>query len=209
MQEQKPKETYAIATDRTFSQSFRIFLYFGFTLQHFNSIVTGSLYSVVNLSTIKATNLIIPFVDWNKAMTKGSDNHPNLRHRKPPTVTVGSKKGEGIDDEETKPNLTTTMEQVPANTVSDGYVLIPLRERNILARLDIGPFLLSYGLLLALDFMEWQPTPEYGDSGDDEIGMSSFSLVAFPLVLFLHFSLFLVQQWSVSWRTFLVFLAVF
>ena len=133
-------------------------------------------------------------------MTKGSDNHPNLRHRKPPTVTVGSKKGEGIDDEETKPDLTTTMEQVPANTVSDGYLLIPLRERNILTRLDIGPFLLSYGLLLALDFMEWQPTPEYGDSGDGEIGMSSFSLVAFPLVLFLHFCLFLVQQWSVSWR---------
>jgi len=134
-------------------------------------------------------------------MTRGGDPHPNLRHRKRPDDTPSIQKIKGLEEEETKPVLSTTIEQSSVNTSdTDGYVLIPLRERTILTRLDIGPFLLSYGLAISLDFMHEQPMATNEGGSDGEMTMSSFSLVAFPLILLLHFWLFLVQQWSVSWR---------
>lgn len=69
---------------------------------------------------------------------------------------------------------------------SHGYELILLRERSIVTRLDVGPFLIMYGFLVSLDFKE-----------EEE---STFSHVIFPFVLLMHLVLFLLQQWSVSWR---------
>ena len=138
-----------------------------------------------------------------KTMTRDEDPHPNLRQRKRPDAAVGAQKGKGREEAETTPPSSTTSQQSSADTSdvdADGYVLIPLRERIILMRLDFGPFLLGYGLLISLDFMNGQPIFESDGGFDGEINMSSFSLVAFPLLLFLHIWLFLVQQWSVSWR---------
>ena len=138
-------------------------------------------------------------------MARDGDPHPNLRHRKRPDDTPNIQNAAMTsEEEETKPLLTKTSEQssVDTDTASDtdGYVLIPLRQRSILTRLDIGPFLLSYGLLVSLDLMHDQHMPENESGSDDGTSMSLFSLVAFPLILFFHLSLFLVQQWSVSWR---------
>ena len=132
---------------------------------------------------------------------KDEDPHPNLRQRKRPEAALGSQKAKGFEEEETKPLIYTTGTESSAKTSdADGYVLIPLRERSILTRLDVGPFLLGYGFLISLDFMNGQPMPESEAGTDGEVSMSSFSLFAFPLMLVLHIWLFLVQQWSVSWR---------
>lgn len=133
-------------------------------------------------------------------MTRDADLRPNLRYRKRQDVAVGTQKERGFK-EETKPVSISKNEHSPVDISSTGgYVLMPLRERRILARLDVGPFLLSYGLLVLLDFRHEQPTPNNEGGIDLEITISSFSLVAFPLILCIHFWLFLVQQWSISLR---------
>lgn len=136
-------------------------------------------------------------------MKKDGDSHGNLRHRKRRDVTPTSgQKVKGAEEEEKKPVFSTMKEPSSdvENSHTDGYVLIPLRERSILTRLDVGPFLLSYGLLVSFDFMHEQLVPEDEGSVEGDISMSSFSLVAFPVILFLHFWLFLIQQWNISWR---------
>lgn len=78
---------------------------------------------------------------------------------------------------------------------TDGYLLIPLCERSIMTRLDIGPFLLGYLLLVyILDFADLP------DSLQDTILFHWFSQLAFPTVLSGHITLFLLQQWNVFWR---------
>ena len=74
---------------------------------------------------------------------------------------------------------------------SDGYLLIPLKQRSMLARLDVGPFLVAYSILIALDYSNYY----------DELSIPDlFPQIAFPAVLFLHISLFLLQEWNVLWR---------
>jgi len=134
-------------------------------------------------------------------MTRDEDSHPNLRHRKRQEASIGSQKGKGLEEEEIKPLVPAPTTKSSTDTSdADGYVLIPLQERSILTRLDVGPFLLGYGFLISLDFMNGEAIPESEAGGDGEPGMSSFSMVAFPLLLILHIWLFLVQQWSVPWR---------
>lgn len=135
-------------------------------------------------------------------MTKDEDTHPNLRHRKRSDAPLSIPESTRQEEEEKKPVLTRAGHSSSDTSDTDGYLLIPLRERTLMTRLDIGPFLLAYGLLVALDLLHEQPMPvnEGGGGGDGEISTSSFSLVAFPVILFLHFWLFLVQQWNISWR---------
>ncbi len=136
----------------------------------------------------------------HEIMSRDGDSHPNLRHRKRPEASIGSQKGKGLE-EEIKPLVTTKTSKSSADASdADGYILIPLQERSILTRLDVGPFLLGYGCLVSLDFMDGESMPESEADGDGELGISSFSMVAFPFLLLLHIWLFLVQQWSVSWR---------
>jgi len=126
-------------------------------------------------------------------MTKDGDHHPNLRQRKSSDPSPRIHGGKALEEDETKPLLTTSSEKSSVDTSgTNGYVLIPLRQRSVFTRLDVGPFLFCYGFLVSLDFMQEQH--------EDETTMSSFSLVAFPLVLFAHLGLFLIQQWSVPWR---------
>lgn len=76
---------------------------------------------------------------------------------------------------------------------ADGYSIAPLRERWVLSRLDVGPFLLCYLLLIASDF--------YHVVEDHETSIiASLPSLLFPLVLLAHVSLFLLQQWDVFWR---------
>lgn len=134
-------------------------------------------------------------------MTRDEDPHPNLRQRKRSDSSLATQKGKGIEEETTPLLSTKTVDSSTNTTDADGYALIPLQERSILTRLDFGPFLLGYGLLVLLDFMDGQSVPESERVFSGEtMNSSSFSLVAFPLLLVLHIWLFLVQQWSVSWR---------
>ena len=134
-------------------------------------------------------------------MTRDEDPHPNLRQRKRSDSSLATQKGKGIEEETTPLLKTENVQSSTSTTNADGYVLIPLQERSILTRLDFGPFLLGYGLLVLLDFMDGQSVPESERVFNGEtMNSSTFSLIAFPLLLLLHIWLFLVQQWSISWR---------
>jgi manganese-transporting P-type ATPase len=131
-------------------------------------------------------------------MTKG-DVHPNLRHRKHVTDAVQNEAG-GM--KEISPTCNTNFDNsyqpsFPSSSSSlsqtDGYVLIPLIERSLLMRLDVGPFLVAYMALVFLD--SYVPVDNVERSW-----ISTITLVAFPLFLLLHVGLFLLQQWDVAWR---------
>lgn len=71
------------------------------------------------------------------------------------------------------------------------HTIIPLVERGALMRLDTFPFIVAYGILIAIDL--------------NAIKLSSIEgiqkwchILLFPLVLFSHFFLFLATHWSVS-----------
>ena len=143
-------------------------------------------------------------------MSSKGDSHPNLRNRKKhqqqeqPTnfdereslLLDTTTKSEKEDDDGNDNKTTTTIrsEQNSNSQQTDGYILIPLRERSIIGRLDVGLFLILYGILFGLDY--------YSNVGNQHHNqwIESFTLVAFPMVLIVHLGLFLLQQWSVVWR---------
>mmetsp|Transcript_30054 Transcript_30054/g.34474 ORF Transcript_30054/g.34474 Transcript_30054/m.34474 type:complete len:1431 (+) Transcript_30054:65-4357(+) len=136
------------------------------------------------------------------------DHHPNLRHRKrsdaSPTTQGGQLEEKDITGKEgakaTSASFSFSLSPPPLPTTdSSGYVLVLLRERPILTRLDVGPFLIFYGFLVSLDFMHEQEQRRQ-ENYNGEINLSSFSLVVFPLVMIAHLAIFLVQQSSVTWR---------
>jgi cation-transporting ATPase 13A1 len=87
-----------------------------------------------------------------------------------------------------------------SNDQADGYLLIPLKERSILSRLDVGPFLLLYSLLIALDYSNVEEATNVDDNNEELLSSHVFLQVAFPGVLVAHLTLFLFQQWNVFVR---------
>jgi manganese-transporting P-type ATPase len=111
--------------------------------------------------------------------------------------------------------------QAESMDATDGYLLIPLRECSILTRLDVGPFLAMYALLIAWNIFHSSHHPvQQEQEGNDprfEHDENGWLLVAvltspmvhtvtqqwmFPIVLLSHVALFLLQQWNVFWRAF-------
>jgi manganese-transporting P-type ATPase len=86
-------------------------------------------------------------------------------------------------------DVKSSQPMIESSSQTDGYILVPLKERSTLARLDVAPFLIIYWALVFLDYYNLQRS-----------WIPSFTLVAFPLTLLLHLGLFLLQQWDVSWR---------
>ena len=77
----------------------------------------------------------------------------------------------------------------PSKKKLDGFTVTPLVERSLWMRLDVAPFCVLYGLLVALD-----QTPS-----TNEI-MIIVKMVAFPLALLGHLTAVLMQQWRVSFK---------
>jgi magnesium-transporting ATPase (P-type) len=76
---------------------------------------------------------------------------------------------------------------------NDGYSLTPLVQRSMVARLDVGPFLVAYLVLGLLDNCE--------DAAEDQTPILLQPLTwAFLFLLLCHLTLVLMQQWSVSVR---------
>lgn len=110
---------------------------------------------------------------------------PTLRHRR------SKPENEDAGTEEVTPLLETNgnAQEVPREEESNGgYKLVPLVERSALARLDVGPFLFCYSILIGFDCM------------NNESAYSLLFDFLFPMVLFGQLSLFLMQQWSVQTR---------
>jgi len=127
-----------------------------------------------------------------------------------------------IDDDPTTTTTTTTASASSSTSTSnsdseatEGYVLTPLEQRSILTRLDVGPFVLMYSCLIVLDFLlysandssveqQQQRQQQNQDYSNNTSGNSQYewvsSFIVFPVVLLSHLSLFLLQQWNVSWR---------
>ncbi|KAG7346895.1 phospholipid-translocating P-type ATPase, flippase [Nitzschia inconspicua] len=126
---------------------------------------------------------------------------PNLRHRKQCIGEIlKDERGtevEIIDDEVT--SLSTSQDSKSSKLMAgsspqtDGYILTPLKERSVLTRLDVYPFVIAYGFLIFLDYCVQQNDMK-------QSWIPPFTLVGFPLTLMLHLGLFLLQQWDVSWR---------
>ena len=74
---------------------------------------------------------------------------------------------------------------------TDGYLLVPLIQRSIFTRLDVGPFAILYTILISLDFAEENQQNE---------SWHVLSHWIFPIVLSAHVAIFLLQQWNVFWR---------
>ena len=81
-------------------------------------------------------------------MIRERDSRPNLRLRKRIDFSPGNLKGRQLDGQHEKKLTVTTIERsfVDSSSASptshtDGYLLTPLRERSVLTRLDVGPFL--------------------------------------------------------------------
>jgi hypothetical protein len=89
------------------------------------------------------------------------------------------------------PAGSSNMKKKSADT-ADGYLLVPLQERWILFRLDVGPFVICYSILISLDF--------YDHSEEHQQLVNLLSQFAFPMILLAHIFLFLLQQWDVFWR---------
>jgi cation-transporting ATPase 13A1 len=115
----------------------------------------------------------------------GSDGLRNRRNSRDAHAAGTSTISEGI---EITPLLSSKEEK--EQDASDGYLLIPLKQRSVLARLDVGPFLVAYSIFIGLDYSNY-----YDESIPD-----LFSQIAFPACLLLHISLFLLQEWNVLWR---------
>eukprot|EP00980_Cylindrotheca_fusiformis_P026148 scaffold15472_cov117-Cylindrotheca_fusiformis.AAC.12 len=88
----------------------------------------------------------------------------------------------------TKSSMARKVEDVTA----DGYSIMPLKERWVISRLDIGPFLAAYAILVFLDLYN-------GIEDHDTAMIAALSRLLFPLVLLAHLALFLLQQWDVFW----------
>jgi hypothetical protein len=108
---------------------------------------------------------------------------PDLRHRR-------RESEDDAREEEIKPLLEESVKKdISSSDESDtslGYKLDPLVERSIILRLDVGPFLLIYSILIPLDVMQ------------DQISLFDY---IFPLVLFGQLALFIMQQWKVRMRS--------
>jgi hypothetical protein len=106
-------------------------------------------------------------------------------------------KGDMVEEIEATPLLapakSSTATQATEEDSAGGHILIPLCERSILARLDVGPFLFCYCLLVFLDVL-YPPVQHHAIHWISELG--------FPLVLLTQASLFFLQQWNVFWRAF-------
>jgi cation-transporting ATPase 13A1 len=118
----------------------------------------------------------------------GLRNRRNSSNDAHAASTTGSGTGTISEEIEITPLLISKEEQ--EQDASDGYLLIPLKQRSVFARLDVGPFLVAYSILIGLDYSNY-----YDESIPD-----LFSQIAFPAVLLLHISLFLLQEWNVLWR---------
>jgi cation-transporting ATPase 13A1 len=119
--------------------------------------------------------------------SEGLRNRRNSRdtHTASTTSTGTSARSEEI---EITPLLSKEEQEEDA---SDGYLLIPLKQRSLLARLDVGPFLVAYSILIGLDYSNYY----------DELSIPDLvPQIAFPAVLLLHIALFLLQEWNVLWR---------
>lgn len=111
----------------------------------------------------------------------------SLRHRR--NSDDDSPKTHKMEEVEVMPLLSDTEKtSSQKEDATDGYLLIPLRERTILTRLDFGPFLLCYSFLVTVDYSN---LPQK---------YKEISQLAFPIVLLGHLVLFLLQQWDVFWR---------
>ena len=131
-------------------------------------------------------------------MTSGN---PNLRHR-----GRHSSEQAGSDEDEIQREVVpllgderraSSIQQVNVSTIDNnsttgvgsssvGYKLEPLVERSILMRLDVGPFLVIYSILIPLDRIQEQR-------------MLLLDYL-FPLVLLGQLALFFMQQWKVRVR---------
>ena len=84
------------------------------------------------------------------------DSHPNLRMRK--HQEEGQHHDRSMEEEiEITPLISHRRQEELNNdsdvsSASDGFLLVPLRERSIVMRLDVWPFLISYTLLISLDY---------------------------------------------------------
>eukprot|EP00934_Nitzschia_sp_Nitz4_P002395 Nitzschia sp. Nitz4//scaffold23_size168460//129375//133401//NITZ4_002242-RA/size168460-augustus-gene-0.49-mRNA-1//1//CDS//3329543704//2390//frame0 len=110
----------------------------------------------------------------------------DLRNRKAATTVHST-----TEEQTTTPALTTNKDnsnEDVANTRTSGYRLVPLRERPVFLRLDVGPFLFAYLCLVGIDLSTTNPI------------LGWLVELAFPILLFSHTTLFFVQQWKVSVR---------
>lgn len=114
-----------------------------------------------------------------------------LRHRRNSSTPKPEEEKEALLAE--SENEKATKESSDSNLdFADGYLIVPLAERWILSRLDVGPFLLCYIFLVILDYS--------GNSEQDQPFVELVSQLSFPLILLAHIALFLLQQWDVFWR---------
>ena len=122
-----------------------------------------------------------------------NSSHPNLRSRK--HSEEQKRDASTMEEIEITPLIKNPV--VKKDDPSDGFLLIPLRERSMVMRLDVWPFLVCYMLLISLDYL-------YFDEETEEnmpTVLRYFSQISFPLVLLGHIVLFLLQQWDVFWRS--------
>lgn len=86
------------------------------------------------------------------------------------------------------------------DTHNDGYILTPLVQRSMPTRLDVGPFVLVYGLLIYIDYYNTGNNDSTTTAASDvNILLQPFTWL-FALVLSSHVLLVLLQQWNVRIR---------
>ncbi|CAB9527936.1 Probable manganese-transporting ATPase catp-8 [Seminavis robusta] len=80
---------------------------------------------------------------------------------------------------------------------NDGYSLTPLIQRSLIGRLDVGPFLVVYAVLIYVDCQQQQQFEQ--EEEPPNILLQPITWV-FLSILLCHLAVVLMQQWSVSAR---------
>ena len=96
--------------------------------------------------------------------------------------------------------MTTNNLKSPASSsAAPAYRITPLKQRSVTSRLDILPFTIAYVLLVIADLSSDPPSIEV-ETGLAPEACQTWILISYGLVLLLHFSIFLISQWDVTFR---------
>jgi len=122
-----------------------------------------------------------------------------LRHRRKSPSTSANGATVDVTTEEIEPLLSSKSATVGDEDEhhNDGYFLTPLIQRPMLLRLDVGPFLMAYLLLIFLDNSSNNKNETTTKSSSD-FGMILLqpTTIIFALLLLAHMMLVLLQQWN-------------
>ena len=139
-----------------------------------------------------------------------------LRHRRPAHLNNSKSEPAGSNNDDDDDSKKETMsgrqperngtnrsaskeqQQQEDNNNHEAYSITPLIQRTVWTRLDVGPFLLLYAILFAVDQQNEREEEQSSSSSSSFNNSNLWTTVAWALTLLLHLSIVLLCQWRTA-----------